>query len=195
MNARMPRWHKPAPTASASGAGAFAEHPKVRATVLVVDTGGTTFDVSLVRDHDIATTAETWLGERFTGHMLGVPAVDARTVGAGGGSIAWLDVANLLRAGPQSAGAVPGPACYGARRPGADGDRRGARTRLHRSGILPRGPCDARAVRGASLEPAAVIAGPALIEEETTTVVIPPGLRTRLSEPDSFIVDLMDLEH
>lgn len=81
-------------------------------TVLVIDTGGTTFDVSLVRDGNIVTTQETWIGERFTGHMLGVPAVDARSVGAGGGSIAWLDDAGLLRVGPQSAGAQPGPACY-----------------------------------------------------------------------------------
>ncbi len=82
-------------------------------SVLVVDTGGTTFDVSLIRDGRIATTQETWLGERFTGHMLGIPAVDARSVGAGGGSIAWLDPAGLLRVGPQSAGSRPGPACYG----------------------------------------------------------------------------------
>ncbi|MBX9609741.1 MAG: hydantoinase/oxoprolinase family protein [Gammaproteobacteria bacterium] len=80
---------------------------------LVVDTGGTTFDVSLVRDGHIAITQETWLGERFTGHILGIPAVDARSVGAGGGSIAWLDDAGLLHVGPQSAGAEPGPACYG----------------------------------------------------------------------------------
>ena len=46
--------------------------------------------------------------------MLGIPAVDARSVGAGGGSIAWLDEAGLLRVGPQSAGAKPGPACYDA---------------------------------------------------------------------------------
>jgi N-methylhydantoinase A len=82
-------------------------------SVLVVDTGGTTFDVSLVRGGSITTTQETWLGERFTGHMLGIPAVDARSVGAGGGSIAWLDPAGLLRVGPHSAGATPGPACYG----------------------------------------------------------------------------------
>jgi N-methylhydantoinase A len=83
-----------------------------RESVLVVDTGGTTFDVSLVRDGGIAITQETWLGEQFTGHMLGIPAVDARSVGSGGGSIAWLDPAGLLRVGPRSAGAKPGPACY-----------------------------------------------------------------------------------
>ena len=81
-------------------------------SVLVVDTGGTTFDVSLVRDGHIAVTQDTWIGERFTGHMLGIPAVDARSVGSGGGSIGWLDDANLLHVGPQSAGATPGPACY-----------------------------------------------------------------------------------
>lgn len=82
-------------------------------TVIVIDTGGTTFDVALVRDGRIVSTQETWLGERWTGHLLGLPAVDVRSVGAGGGSIAWIDPGGLLRVGPQSAGAVPGPACYG----------------------------------------------------------------------------------
>lgn len=91
----------------------YASHELQSENVLVVDTGGTTFDVGLVRDGRIVTTQETWLGERFTGHMLGLPAVDVRSVGAGGGSIAWLDPGGLLRVGPQSAGAVPGPACYG----------------------------------------------------------------------------------
>ncbi|MEQ8660385.1 MAG: hydantoinase/oxoprolinase family protein, partial [Gammaproteobacteria bacterium] len=91
----------------------YAELEARTEPVLVVDTGGTTFDVSLVRDGTIGITQETWLGERFTGHMLGIPAVDARSVGAGGGSIAWLDPARLLRVGPHSAGAEPGPACYG----------------------------------------------------------------------------------
>jgi N-methylhydantoinase A len=91
----------------------YAELEQRPEDVLVVDTGGTTFDVSLVRDGEVTITQETWLGERFTGHMLGIPAVDARSVGAGGGSIAWLDSAGLLHVGPQSAGAQPGPACYG----------------------------------------------------------------------------------
>jgi len=91
----------------------YAELENKEGSVLVVDTGGTTFDVSLVRDGSITITQETWLGERFTGHMLGIPAVDARSVGAGGGSIAWVDSAGLLHVGPQSAGANPGPACYG----------------------------------------------------------------------------------
>ncbi len=90
----------------------YAKLEKRENPVLVVDTGGTTFDVSLVVDDKIAVTQETWLGGRFTGDMLGIPAVDARSVGAGGGSIAWIDSADLLKVGPQSAGASPGPACY-----------------------------------------------------------------------------------
>lgn len=81
--------------------------------VVVVDTGGTTFDVSLVRDGQVSHTRETWLGEIYTGHLLGMGSVDIRSIGAGGGSIAWLDAGGLLRVGPQSAGSRPGPACYG----------------------------------------------------------------------------------
>jgi N-methylhydantoinase A len=81
--------------------------------VIVCDTGGTSFDVSLVREGTIKFTRETWLGEVFTGHMTGLSSVDARSIGAGGGSIAWLDGGGMLRIGPQSAGADPGPACYG----------------------------------------------------------------------------------
>ncbi|HMM76571.1 MAG TPA: hydantoinase/oxoprolinase family protein [Gammaproteobacteria bacterium] len=82
--------------------------------VVVVDTGGTTFDVSLVRNGQVSHTRETWLGEIYTGHLLGMGSVDVRSIGAGGGSIAWLDAGGLLRVGPHSAGARPGPACYGA---------------------------------------------------------------------------------
>ncbi|MDC1127985.1 hydantoinase/oxoprolinase family protein [Gammaproteobacteria bacterium] len=92
---------------------ACAELERCKGPIVVVDTGGTTFDVSLIVDGDISITTETWIGERFTGHMLGLPAVDARSVGSGGGSIAWIDDGGLLRIGPQSAGARPGPACYG----------------------------------------------------------------------------------
>lgn len=81
--------------------------------VIVTDAGGTSYDVSLVREGRISSTTETWLGPRFGGHLTGFPSVDVRSVGAGGGSIAWLDGGGLLHVGPQSAGAVPGPACYG----------------------------------------------------------------------------------
>ena len=93
---------------------AYAEAEGLGNDVLVVDTGGTTFDVSMVRGGLVKYTRETWLGPLFSGHNLGLSSVDVRSVGAGGGSIAWLDAGGLLRVGPQSAGAVPGPACYGA---------------------------------------------------------------------------------
>lgn len=77
--------------------------------VIVVDMGGTTFDVSAIRDARLVVTPEAMIGN----DLLGIPKVDVRSVGAGGGSIAWVDVGGLLRVGPQSAGARPGPACYG----------------------------------------------------------------------------------
>jgi N-methylhydantoinase A len=81
--------------------------------VIVCDTGGTSFDVSLVRAGDLVFTSETWLGEPFCGHLTGLSSVDVRSIGAGGGSIAWVDPGGLLRVGPESARADPGPACYG----------------------------------------------------------------------------------
>jgi N-methylhydantoinase A len=81
---------------------------------IVADTGGTSYDVSLVRRGRIPWTRETWLGRPYFGHMTGFPSVDVRSVGAGGGSIASVDTGGLLRVGPESAGADPGPACYGA---------------------------------------------------------------------------------
>jgi N-methylhydantoinase A len=80
---------------------------------IVADTGGTSFDVSLVRGGRIPWTNETWLGARFSGHMTGFPSVDVKSIGAGGGSIVRLDAAGLLHVGPDSAGADPGPVCYG----------------------------------------------------------------------------------
>lgn len=75
---------------------------------IVIDMGGTSFDCSLIRDGKPFITREREL-ER---NMVSVPMLEIHTVGAGGGSIAWLDDGGLLRVGPQSAGAVPGPACY-----------------------------------------------------------------------------------
>ena len=77
--------------------------------VIVVDMGGTTFDVSALRGRRMVVTPEAMLGME----MLGMPKIDVRSVGAGGGSIAWVDAGGLLRVGPKSAGARPGPACYG----------------------------------------------------------------------------------
>jgi N-methylhydantoinase A len=80
---------------------------------IVADSGGTSYDVSLVRAGRIPWTRETWIGRPHLGHMTGFPSVDVRSIGAGGGSLAAVDEAGLLRVGPHSAGAVPGPACYG----------------------------------------------------------------------------------
>lgn len=82
-------------------------------TAIVADTGGTSYDVSLVRRGRIPWTRETWLGQPFRGHMTGFPSVDVRSIGAGGGSIAWIDDGGMLHVGPRSAGSVPGPVCYG----------------------------------------------------------------------------------
>jgi N-methylhydantoinase A len=82
-------------------------------TIIVADTGGTTYDVSLVRKGVIPVTRDTWIGPQYSGLMVGFPWVDVRSVGAGGGSIASVDAGGLLHVGPQSAGAVPGPVCYG----------------------------------------------------------------------------------
>lgn len=81
--------------------------------VIVCDTGGTSFDVSLIPRGEIKYSRDGVLGKAFTGHMTGMSAVDIRSIGSGGGSIAWVDNGGLLRVGPQSAGAEPGPACYG----------------------------------------------------------------------------------
>ena len=69
--------------------------------------------MSLVRHGRIPRTRETWLGRPLVSHMTGMPSVDVRSIGAGGGSIAWVDRGGLLHVGPISAGAVPGPAAYG----------------------------------------------------------------------------------
>ena len=92
---------------------ARAEHAEKGRDLIVCDTGGTTFDVGLVSGGEINFTAETWLGGRWIGHITGIRAVDVKSIGAGGGSIVWIDPGGLLRVGPQSAGADPGPACYG----------------------------------------------------------------------------------
>lgn len=91
----------------------YAERDFGNTIAIVADTGGTSYDVSLVRDGRIPWTRETWLGQRFRGHMTGFPSVDVKSIGAGGGSIAWVDSGGLLQVGPRSAGSTPGPVAYG----------------------------------------------------------------------------------
>jgi N-methylhydantoinase A len=75
---------------------------------VVVDMGGTSFDASLVKDGEVQVTRD---GE-INRHPISLPMIDVQTIGAGGGSIGWLDEGGLLHMGPRSAGAAPGPACY-----------------------------------------------------------------------------------
>jgi len=77
--------------------------------LLTFDMGGTSTDVALI-DGELQLTSEGQMG----GWPVAVPQVDMHTIGAGGGSIAWIDGGGLLQVGPRSAGAQPGPACYGA---------------------------------------------------------------------------------
>ncbi|MCX8230596.1 MAG: hydantoinase/oxoprolinase family protein [Alphaproteobacteria bacterium] len=93
---------------------AYAAVENMGGDAIVCDTGGTTFDVGLVRDGQLVYSRDSWLGQQWLGDIIGASTVDVRSIGAGGGSIAWVDAGGLLRVGPQSAGSVPGPACYGA---------------------------------------------------------------------------------
>ncbi|MFN8223672.1 MAG: hydantoinase/oxoprolinase family protein [Gaiellales bacterium] len=77
--------------------------------VIAFDMGGTSTDVAVVQGGRLRLTADS----KIDGHPISVPAVDLHTIGAGGGSIARLDDVGALTVGPESAGAEPGPACYG----------------------------------------------------------------------------------
>ena len=87
----------------------FASRESGRDDVITIDMGGTSFDVACITQGEISISREA----KIDSHILGINKVDSRSVGAGGGSIAWVDPGGLLHVGPQSAGAVPGPVCYG----------------------------------------------------------------------------------
>ena len=92
-----------------------------RANLISFDMGGTTAKTSLIENGRIETTSEYEVGGQGnlgrwmhgTGHPIRVPVIDLAEVSAGGGSIAWIDPGGALKVGPGSAGAEPGPACYG----------------------------------------------------------------------------------
>ena len=96
------------PSAGVAGAAWIAGRAGFDA-IATFDMGGTSTDVAFVRDGRPALSFEREIG----GVTLRVPALDIHTVGAGGGSIAWRDSGGALKVGPHSAGAEPGPACYG----------------------------------------------------------------------------------
>lgn len=78
--------------------------------VIAADMGGTSFDVAVLPQGRVTVTQRVMLGERF---LTGLSKIDVLPVGAGGGSVAWIDARGMPRVGPRSAGANPGPACYG----------------------------------------------------------------------------------
>jgi N-methylhydantoinase A len=102
-------------------AAALVARQTGRLNLISFDMGGTTAKASLVRDGAYETTPEYEVGGgssmtrwmNGTGHPIRVPVIDLAEVSAGGGSIAWVDRAGSLRVGPKSAGAEPGPVCYG----------------------------------------------------------------------------------
>jgi len=91
---------------AARAVGLAAGYPNV----IGCDMGGTSFDVSLIANGRTSLAAETSID---FGMVVRAPMVEITTIGAGGGSIAWIDAGGMLRVGPESAGADPGPACYG----------------------------------------------------------------------------------
>jgi N-methylhydantoinase A len=111
---------------SGPAAGAIAAAAAAPATglenLVAFDMGGTTAKASIIERGAIALSAEYEVGGGLNqgsrlikggGHLIRIPAIDVAEVGAGGGSLAWIDAGGVLRVGPESAGAVPGPACYG----------------------------------------------------------------------------------
>lgn len=96
------------PSAGVMAAAWLARHVRTP-NLVTLDMGGTSTDVALVLDGAPTETAE----REVAGYPVAFPALDIQTVGAGGGSIAWVDSGGLLKVGPHSARADPGPACYG----------------------------------------------------------------------------------
>jgi N-methylhydantoinase A len=126
-----------------------------------IDMGGTSFDAALVVGHEPTLSPST----RVEGLPLLVPAVELATIGAGGGSIAWLDAGGALNVGPQSAGADPGPICYG------------------RGGAEPTFT-DAALVSGL-LDPRNFLGGELALDVDAAR----EGIRTRIAEPLGLSLD------
>jgi N-methylhydantoinase A len=110
---------------SGPAAGVIASHALAQRenipNAITFDMGGTTAKASIIEEGAITTAAEYEVGSSLSlvsrlikggGHLIRVPAIDVAEVGAGGGSIAWLDAGKALRIGPHSAAATPGPVCY-----------------------------------------------------------------------------------
>ena len=100
------------PVAGVIAAASLGEALQCR-QIISFDMGGTTAKSSLIKDFHPEVTSSYYVGGYVSGHPMMLPVVDIVEVGNGGGSIAWIDPAGGLKVGPQSAGAAPGPACYG----------------------------------------------------------------------------------
>ncbi|MBV8616114.1 MAG: hydantoinase/oxoprolinase family protein [Acetobacteraceae bacterium] len=96
------------PAGGVAAAVALGRHGVAR-DLITFDMGGTSTDIALIRDGQPLLSAGRQVGEA----RIALPALEIVTLGAGGGSVAWIDAAGMLRVGPESAGADPGPACYG----------------------------------------------------------------------------------
>ncbi len=94
--------------AAAPTAGAFYSQLLGYKNCITVDMGGTSFDAAIVIDNQCVTSTEGNINR----YRIALPSLDIITIGAGGGSIGWLNSGGLLQMGPQSAGAMPGPVCY-----------------------------------------------------------------------------------
>jgi len=94
--------------ASAPQAALYIGEPWGLQNIITVDMGGTSFDITLTRDG----RANVSKNIDFLRYRIGIPMIQVETLGAGGGSIGWIDSMGLLQMGPQSAGSEPGPACY-----------------------------------------------------------------------------------
>ena len=118
---RMPAMAVESGPAAGVIAAALVGRQLGRPNLISFDMGGTTAKASVIANGEVAVTAEYEVGgaanaKRWmhgTGHPIRVPVIDLAEVSAGGGSIAWVDPGGALKAGPHSAGAVPGPAAYG----------------------------------------------------------------------------------
>lgn len=128
---------------------------------ICADMGGTSFDVCLIQNG----TGESTLRTRILGHTLAVPTLEVYSVGAGGGSVAWLDGGMRLKVGPRSSGSVPGPVCYG------------------RGGVEPT-VTDADAVLG-RLNPKGLVGGDLPLDVDSANRAI----RERISDPLGMSVE------
>ena len=147
--------------ASAPAAGQYVCEPFGKKDVITVDMGGTSFDITLTKD------GSTNINKNidFLRYRIGVPMIQVETLGAGGGSIGWIDEMGLMQMGPQSAGSDPGPACYG------------------QGGTLPT-VSDANLVLG-YLNPAGLVGGRLPLDAARAETAV----RTHLAEPLGMSVE------